>query len=265
MSGAEGLPLGAVLGLLGSGWGAAGALGAVLALRESRARRRDRHLGEALHELRRPLHAAALSAAPAGAEAAGPLAGSLDLARAALADAESALAGAGPTRRRRPVQLRSLAEAAIARWRVAARSLGGGIDLRWRAGSPWLLGDPGELSQALDNLLVNALEHGGPAITVDVSRHRDRVRIAVSDRARPRGGAPQAGGAAGASAVRPRPGGGGAGIAGAGQLGRGHGLSVVRRVAAAHGGRFALDRGSARSVAVLELPLARRNGTEGPA
>ncbi|MFN8161500.1 MAG: hypothetical protein U0R52_10725 [Solirubrobacterales bacterium] len=46
-------------------------------------------------------------------------------------------------------------------------------------------------------------------------------------------------------------------------LGRGHGLAVVRRVAAAHGGRFALDRGAIRSVAVLELPLAGRDRAAG--
>ncbi len=36
---------------------------------------------------------------------------------------------------------------------------------------------------------------------------------------------------------------------------RGHGLAVVRRAAAAHGGRFALRRSERGSLAVLELPL----------
>jgi len=37
---------------------------------------------------------------------------------------------------------------------------------------------------------------------------------------------------------------------------RGHGLAVVRRVAADHGGRFALRRAETGSMAALELPLA---------
>jgi len=36
----------------------------------------------------------------------------------------------------------------------------------------------------------------------------------------------------------------------------GHGLEVVRRVASAHGGNFALRRAERGSLAVLELPLA---------
>jgi signal transduction histidine kinase len=36
----------------------------------------------------------------------------------------------------------------------------------------------------------------------------------------------------------------------------GHGLGVVRRIATAHDGRFALRRADGGSLAVLELPLA---------
>jgi signal transduction histidine kinase len=36
---------------------------------------------------------------------------------------------------------------------------------------------------------------------------------------------------------------------------RGHGLAVVRRIAAAHGGRFSLRRAPGRTVATIELPL----------
>jgi signal transduction histidine kinase len=42
---------------------------------------------------------------------------------------------------------------------------------------------------------------------------------------------------------------------------RGHGLEVVRSVAAKHGGRFALRHADDGSVAVLELPLAAAGGT----
>jgi hypothetical protein len=37
---------------------------------------------------------------------------------------------------------------------------------------------------------------------------------------------------------------------------RGHGLVVVRRVAAEHGGRFALSHSPSGAFALLELPLA---------
>jgi nitrogen fixation/metabolism regulation signal transduction histidine kinase len=36
---------------------------------------------------------------------------------------------------------------------------------------------------------------------------------------------------------------------------RGHGLPVVRRIAADHGGRFVLRRSEQGSLAMLELPL----------
>ena len=43
----------------------------------------------------------------------------------------------------------------------------------------------------------------------------------------------------------------------------GHGLAVVRQVAAAHGGRFVLRRSEQGSLAVLELPLAADGGRAG--
>ena len=41
----------------------------------------------------------------------------------------------------------------------------------------------------------------------------------------------------------------------------GHGLAVVRQVAAAHRGRFALRRSERGSLALLELPLAGDRGS----
>ena len=38
---------------------------------------------------------------------------------------------------------------------------GGSLELRWRAGEAAVIGDGAALEQALDNLIVNAIEHGG--------------------------------------------------------------------------------------------------------
>ncbi len=40
------------------------------------------------------------------------------------------------------------------------------------------------LAQALDNLIVNAIEHGGPAIVVEARLRGDRLRVAVADSGR---------------------------------------------------------------------------------
>ena len=45
-------------------------------------------------------------------------------------------------------------------------------------------GDPVALSQALDNLIVNAIEHGGPMVEVGARRHGRRLEITVTDSGR---------------------------------------------------------------------------------
>jgi signal transduction histidine kinase len=102
--------------------------------------------------------------------------------------------------------------------------------------------------QAIDNLIVNAIEHGGPSILVEAEAEAPHLRISVADS----GGASRPAARRGSPAVV---------LAGlAGRRRRGHGLSVVRRVAAAHGGRFTLQRSARGSVAVFELPLPAADG-----
>jgi signal transduction histidine kinase len=96
-----------------------------------------------------------------------------------------------------------------------------------------VLADPDRLAQALDNMIDNALRHGGLRIAVEASVCGGGVRITVSDSGR-----------AAALPVRE------------GDARHGHGLRIISAVAAEHGGRFDLRRGPGRTEAVLELPLA---------
>jgi signal transduction histidine kinase len=120
----------------------------------------------------------------------------------------------------------------------------GSLELRWSAARALVTGDCNALGQALDNLIVNAIEHGGPTIVVAGRLHNGCLRIAVVDSGR-------------ATRLRSRRSSPAQAIARlSGRHHRGHGLSVVRRVAADHGGRFALRHSERGSLAVFELPLA---------
>jgi signal transduction histidine kinase len=224
------------------GWPMAATLAAAVAAQGLQAGRRRTALNQALHELRRPLQALAL-AGGAGGEPASAVESSVQLAAAALERLDREVNGGGLRRPFETIELRALLEAAVRRWQARAALGGGSLQLRWRAGRAAVLGDRVELAQALDNLLVNAIEHGGPTISVDARPHRGRVRIVVADSgraARPAGRRESPAEAIARLSGRRR---------------RGHGLAVVRRVAAAHDGRFALRRSERGSLALLELPL----------
>ena len=202
--------------------------------------RRRAAIDEALHELRRPLQALALLGRTRG----GAVESSTRLAALALERLERELgrgdAGAPFERqageRRQagaPVRCEAALREAVGRWRARVALGGGSLRLRWRAGDAVLGGDRGGLEQAVDNLIVNAIEHGGPEIVVEGRRRGSRLLISVSDSGRA------------SNALSGSPG-----------RRRGHGLRVVRRFAAGQGGRFVLERGERGAVATLELPLA---------
>ncbi len=230
-----------------AGWPLAASMAGVAAAQKLRAGRRRSALNEALHELRRPLQAIAL----AGGGAASPpvLAGSVRLAAAALERLDREVNGGTLQRPAEAVEVRPLVEAALRRWRSRASLGGGSLSLRWRAGRAVVSGDRVALAQALDNLIVNAIEHGGPEIAVDARPHKGRVRIVIADSGR----------ASRPETRRDTP----AEVIGrlSGRRRHGHGLVVVRRVAAAHDGRFALRRSERGSLALLELPLASDRGS----
>jgi len=200
-------------------------------------------LNEALHELRRPLQALALEGSTVLAGEPRRIEHSVQLAASALERLDREINGGAAASVRTIVVVRPLLESSLARWRSQATLSGATLELRWRAGEALLGGDRHGLAQALDNLIVNAIEHGGPRVAVEVSRIGSRLRVVVADSGR--ADAARQRGARGLAAARRL----------AGRRRRGHGLRVVRRTAAAHGGSFELCRSARGAEAALELPL----------
>jgi signal transduction histidine kinase len=205
-----------------------------------------RRLNRALHELRRPLQALTLLDGAGTQEAPeGSRRGLLELARCALEDLDHAVNGGSPPKAARLVSCHELVLGCLERWRPTAASAGG-FKLYWDAGPAWVEGDPARMAQALDNLIANALEHGGPPLIVTGARVAGRLRITVAN-----GGTRDVNGNGSALVRRngDRPG-------ERSDPRRGHGTAVVSEVASAHDGRFALCRTGEGCVAALELPLA---------
>ncbi len=206
----------------------------ITAFREGR---RRTSLNEALHELRRPLQVLALSL-PVDSRA---VSSALQMASAAVEQLEREVNGSTAAAPAERVSIRPLLTIAVARWRPRAAAEGRSLKLICAAGEFELRGDRTELSQALDNLISNALEHGAGEVTVEVSQVAGLLRVTVRNR--------------GTSPAKPN---------WRGRLLRarrntrrrhGHGLRIVRRVAARHGGSFRLTRSASGSEARLDLSL----------
>jgi signal transduction histidine kinase len=144
-----------------SGWPLGIAL-AFMAGDQIRKVRRRAALNRALHELRRPLQTLVLSSASSQ----GPGSHSIRVALAALGDLDRAVNG-GPRRfAARPVACRALVQPAVERWRRPAAAARRSLVLHWRAGAAVVMADPDRLAQALDNLIDNAVRHGGLRVCV---------------------------------------------------------------------------------------------------
>lgn len=228
---------------LGAGWPLALSLAAAVVGQGLIAGRRRTALNEALHELRRPLQALVLAAPTAG-----PRRGrGGDLPRQtalALERLDREINGGSQPRSLATVTVATLLEAALARCRWRAPLGTATVSLRSPVPDIAIGVDRFELDQALDNLIINAIEHGGVEIVVGGELGEGVVRVTVRDS----GDKPQV------RRRRLRPAAVLADLAG--RRRHGHGLRVVRRVAAAHGGSFRLCRFADRTEAILELPLS---------
>ncbi len=229
------------------GWSLASALAFLAAGLIVRGARRRRAINEALHELRRPLQVVALSSPQrAGSEGSGRLIAE------ALDRLEREVNGGRGAAVRVAVRVEAIVRSAAGRWRPRVALAGGSLEVRWRAGDATVAGDPHALEQALDNLIVNAIEHGGSRVVVSGRRSGDRVLVSVADSGRPLAPGSRYPGPEGRLARF------------AGRRRHGHGIAVVRKIAADHGGRFVLRHVGDVTEAVLELPALARSTEPGP-
>jgi signal transduction histidine kinase len=228
------------------GWGAAilATVAAVIAWR--RLGRRMELVARACHELRGPLAAARLGLglgvrmgelSPARLRAI-----DLELARAALVLDDLTAGGprgaGGP--RREQVDVEQLLLDSVEAMRASATARDVALELDWCGERVYVGGERLRLAQATDNLIANAIEHGGGEVEVRGRVDRGAVRIEVID-AGPGLPAPVA-----ELARRPH---GGRGR-------RGRGLAIALAVAEAHGGRLAAAPSDGGARIVLELPVS---------
>lgn len=212
--------------------------GGISSIREGR---RRASLNEAMHELRRPLQVLALSL-PADRAEEEACEASLRMASAALERLDREINGSSAEEGLESVEMKALAEAAMGRWNSVAALRGSSMRLLWRAGEVVVVGCEFDLVQALDNLINNAIQHGRGKVTIEAREVSDRLCLAV----RNSHGMSPAHGKRRRPDLRQRIG---------GYHRHGHGLRVVARTAAEHGGSFHLLRSRGNTEARLELPL----------
>jgi signal transduction histidine kinase len=251
-----------------AGWVAAiGGVGAAVAARHRRASLAEA-VARACHELRGPLAAARL-----GLELSfrgGQLADArlraieLELGRAALAlDDLSEACETTATRQRpiasmlgEPVDVAQLLVDLVEAWQELARVQAVELVLAGSGRPPLVHGDRLRLAQAVDNLIANAIEHGGGVVAVSWCADGVMVRIEVADRG---DGLPApVAELAHRRAVRwpsSRRGSSARGRHRAGSR-RGHGVAIASAIAARHGGRLASAPSKQGARLVLELPQA---------
>lgn len=171
----------------------------------------------------------------------------LDRARLAVSDLDVGMrevARDGKSESHDQLDLGAVVHRSTRAWAQLASSFGGRLDARWNAGAVRVFGCEGRLSQALDNLIGNALEHGGGRVVVHGERHADVVRITIVDEGR---------GLTCEPSELPESSPGSA---------RGHGLAIARDVIERHGGTLSGGRSGDRPALVVELParFALRSG-----
>jgi len=230
-------------------WLVAAASAGIAALAWRELRRGRELVARASHELRGPLtaahlalHAAGAGPAAGGAGAAGRLAAievELERAGRALDDLAAARSGARAADRDEIVDVPALLAHQASTWEAVAPVFGCRLALGAPDGAALLVrGDRVRLSQAVGNLLANALEHGAGTVELRARSVGDRVRIEVSDEG---AGLPAP---VAQLAARPR----------AGRGRRGRGLAIASEIAGRHGGRILAAPSPGGARLAIELP-----------
>jgi signal transduction histidine kinase len=210
--------------------------------------RRGRELvARACHELRGPLTAAHLAlhggarqgeASPARVAA---VERELDRAALALEDLAAARQGRRVSDRDEPVDVGDLLACQALTWRMVAGVFGCRVELVEPRSGATVRGDRARLTQAVGNLVANALEHGDGRVRLRARAQGDRVRIEVDDEG------PGLPAPVGDLTRRPR----------AGRGRRGRGLAIAADIADRHGGRLVAAPTARGARVALELPAWR--------
>jgi len=210
--------------------------------RELRLVRLRDSLNRALHEVRRPLQVLALDApAPAVKQAI-----------RAVAQLDRTLNGGTPAARAPElIACRLMVDACVRRWLSRAHLADAEIQLDWTGPDALVRGDGTALCGAIENLLLNAIEHGGPAIRLEAGTLGRWVRIEITDSGR--SSRPAGRGDSPAEIIARQRGG----------AGHGHGLEIARRTVADHGGKLETDFGEDGSRVAVALPCVRARRTGG--
>jgi signal transduction histidine kinase len=240
---------------------ALGLLSAMLAKRVHRLGARLDSLARPLHELRGAL--AALELGLSFMERSGRLRQQLNgcadslhvsLDRAALAARDIDILRVGEPKAvdiKIEVEFQELVLRSARAWSFLAPTFASSLEVDWRAGPVRVLGHAGRLQQALDNLIANALEHGGPRVVIEGERREQLVRVLISDGGG--GPPPDLDGvlAEKTAAISP---------ARSPRAAHGYGLSIASQVIREHRGRLALGMGSNGPGLLIELPATDGGG-----
>lgn len=239
------------LAQIASAWPLGASLAGALALQGFQAGRRRGALNEALHELRRPLQTLVLAAPAERPGQPSSIPSAVEMAATALERLEREVNGEAVTSVRVPTPVAPLLSSALGRWQARTVAAGASLSLSATAGAATIDADPLEIARALDNLIANAIEHGGSEILLEASEGDRGLTLAVVDSGRGAGRGRRRRTLAAALAR----------ISGRGR--RGHGLRIVRRIAIAHGGGFRLLATRRGAEALIALPLSKSEGPQG--